>query len=232
MVRLFSITFHKNILKFIRSMDKNCIFIYLLCMFKLKIYRLKSKLVYSISPFSKIPYAIMLAIVIWGLATGEAGWTAFPIIIGLICLIGTLYAEAWTFDSEKQEIVSYFGVFPIMKRNRYSYNDVDSLRIKHFIRGISADDEKRLASEMADHAADSKKRKHGQKPMMIFSLCLAGTDKNVPIEVIEENKSSGRTESDAVVIASYTGLHLEVDRPRDSGPRMSIRDIPKGFNKR
>lgn len=213
-------------------MDINCIFIYLLCMFKLKIFKLKTKLAYATSPWAKIPYLILSIILIWGLFSGEGPFSIFGLIIFLVCLAGLLYVELWTFDNNTRKVTSYFGIFPIVRRKTYDYDSIEALQITHFTRGVLPQKEAEYQAEAENHAQDNKKRKRGTKPMTVFELALQDDPKTVAIEIIEESKSGGRTEADATKIALYTQLHLKIDRPQQKGPTLKISDLPRGFNKR
>lgn len=213
-------------------MDIYCIFIYYLCMFKLKLYRFRNKLLFSVSILSKIPYLILIGVFIWGFFFETGNISVLAVILAFICLLGCFYTEHWTFDSKKEEICSYFGVFPIIKKHHYPFSSIGSIEIRHFIRGMLSEDEEKMKREMEDHASDNKKRRRGQKPMIVLGLNLTENGRFIPIEIIEESKSGGRTENEAVTISTYCKLHLIVDRPIDKGPTISVKDLPRGFNKR
>lgn len=198
--------------------------------FKLKILSRRSRLVYAASPLGRLLYAALLGLLIWGFSTQGGPFSAVAIVLAAICLLGVLYVEVWVFDKERGVATSYFGVAPWIRRSVYPFSDIDRLAISHFIKGVAPAEEER-PSQAAGGDSPAKRRRLGRKPMLTFALHLK-SGAAVPIEIIEEGRSAGRTEADAREIAAYANLELVFDRPSDSGPVLSVSDIPRGFDKR
>ncbi|MDD4012350.1 MAG: hypothetical protein PHI83_09400 [Sphaerochaetaceae bacterium] len=184
-------------------------------MLKLRIRIKGSKLHYSIPLWGKLPYALIVAVVVYGLFLD---WEAplLPIIFGTLSLIGLLYRESWVFDNERRTITGLFGIGPLVKRQVVSYDEVSMLQITHFLRGTMNDEAQEKDS----------KRKGRKKPIICFSAKLR-SDEEVKIEIIEESKSAGRTEQAARAIGAFTNLDYQADREPESGPRMNVTDLPK-----
>ncbi|MGP1419279.1 MAG: hypothetical protein ACTTJZ_05675, partial [Sphaerochaetaceae bacterium] len=123
------------------------------------------------------------------------------------------------------------GIYPFVKRRRFLYSEISALHIRHFTKGILPEGST-VQEKHESNAEEDKKRRRGQKRMLSFSMELADGSRDIAIEIIEESKSGGRTENEAAVIAAYCGFSLDADRPGDTGPRLSMRDIPTGFWKR
>lgn len=193
--------------------------------FKLRILSRGPSLVYAASPLGKVLYLALLALLVWGMATQGGPFPVAAAVIAALCLAGVLYVEVWVFDSAAGEVRSFFGVWPFVRRSVHRFSDVECLSISHFTKGVSP------AQEGHEAGGPPPRRRAGRRPMLTFALRLSG-GAEVPIEIIEEGRSAGRTEADARAIAGLTGLRLVVDRPRDAGPLLRVSDIPRGFDKR
>lgn len=196
-------------------------------MFKLRISKKNDILYYKPSILAKIPYAILLTILIWGAITELSSLSILAWFLALLSLVGVLYVETWVFDNKNQVIISKFGIYPFIKKRSFNYNEVESIQINHFIRGLSEAMEEKQTNEETDHSTDNKKRKRGQKPMVVLEFDTQTEATKIQIEIIEESKSGGRTEAAAQAISLHTSLPLNIDRPRDMGPTMKLRDLPK-----
>lgn len=204
-------------------------------MFKLRIFKTGTRLLYRVSPWMRLPYIFLIGILCWGLATSPQAFSWLAAVIMMLCIVGSLYVESWEFNNSAGTVISSFGIYPFVKRRRFLYSEISALHIRHFTKGILP--ERNTAQEKhGSNAEEDKKRRRGQKRMLSFSIELAdgssGGSRDIAIEIIEESKSGGRTENEAAIIAAYCGFSLDADRPGDTGPRLSIRDIPTGFWKR
>ncbi|TVQ39107.1 MAG: hypothetical protein EA384_07540 [Spirochaetaceae bacterium] len=64
-------------------------------------------------------------------------WAAFhggdvyplPAVMGIICLVAGLYNERWAFDRNAGQVVSYVGLFPIVRRRVYDLQSVTAVRV-------------------------------------------------------------------------------------------------------
>lgn len=182
----------------------------------------------------RLPYIFLMGILSWGLATSPQAFSWLAAVIMALCIVGSLYMESWEFNNSAGTVISSFGIYPFVKRRRFLYSEISALHIRHFTKGILP--ERNTAQEKhGSNAEEDKKRRRGQKRMLSFSMELAdgsGGSRDIAIEIIEESKSGGRTENEAAIIAAYCGFSLDADRPGDTDPRLSIRDIPTGFWKR
>lgn len=185
-------------------------------MLKLKLRIINKKMVYRISNYARIPFAVFSFFLLWEMIINNSGLAFFPILVLVIALAGTFYRESWTFDNEKQTVTSIWGFFIFVKKDIYKYDDIANLDISHFIKG-------KLNSDFRETVKPNKK---GKKAMLVFSIAMKDTDKH-DIEILPESRSAGKTEEVAQSISSFTGLGLKIDRPRDMGTKFNLRDISK-----
>lgn len=147
-------------------------------------------------------------------------FAVLPSIVALIAFIGGLYRENWTFDTEKQEVRSVFGVGPFVKKETITFSEIDRFEISHFVKGMS------------DIAVTKPKSfRPGRKAYLTFSIVLIPSDpeteseKRHDIEIIPESTSAGRTESNARSVASFCNINLIIDRERDIDPAYNPRSL-------
>ncbi len=168
---------------------------------------------YSVSlGFSLSCWAFALFL-LWGLVINVADGVSLLsmwhlILLFLFSLTGALFRDSWTFDSEKGEVRSFYGVGPFGKSETIPFCEIANLRLEHFVRGSS------------DKDAKPTKR---FKAMMVFSLSLKD-ESSRDIEIIPERASGGRTEAAIQAISAVSGLALYVDRPRDMDLHVGLRD--------
>jgi len=131
------------------------------------------------------------------------------VLLFFFSLTGALFRDSWTFDTERGEVRSFYGVGFFGKRETIPFSEVSHLRLEHFVRG-STD-------------KDAKTNKRRFRAMVVFTLSLKDESAR-DIEIIPEKTSGGRTESAIQAIASVSGLSLYVDRPRDMDLQVGLRD--------
>ena len=135
----------------------------------------------------------------------------FPILLLVIGIIGLGYRESWVFTPSDGTISYTFGIYHLVRKKRYSVDDVERLEITHFVRG-------KLPAEA--HA-----RARGRnKAMVVFSLHMKD-DSVKDIEIIPERTSGGHTEAAAQVLADIMHLPYHADREPDTLQQVSVRDL-------
>lgn len=166
-------------------------------MFKLRIRKKVSTILYTASDLFRIPFALLLAAVLWTvLGSGERPGVLM-IITALVGAVGMLYVETWTFDREKRTAVSVNGVWPILFRRTYPFESIAALSVRHYSHSVA--DSGQVPGERG-------------RTMIAFSLCLK-SGKQVPVELMSAWTRIGQTARDAAVIADFCGLDFSVDPP-------------------
>ncbi len=174
----------------------------------------KEGISYSVSlGFSLSCWAFTLFL-LWGLVINVGDGVALLsmwhlILLFLFSLTGALFRDSWAFDSEREEVRSFYGVGPFGKSETIPFSEISHLSLEHFVRG-STD-------------KDAKPTKRRFKAMLVFSLSLKD-ESSRDIEIIPERTSGGRTESSVQAISAVSGLSLYVDRPRDMDLHVGLRD--------
>ncbi len=168
--------------------------------------RKRERLLYRASSVRKMVYAVLLLFLLWGTIVTlsdpfSKGSLAIPLFCILLCIAGISYRESWSFEPGKQRVVSLFGFGPLVKRTTFSYGEIKTLSLSHFVKGDAKE------SAKAD-------RKRYKKSMVVFSL-VTKDDGEHTIEIIPERTSQGKTEDAAKAISSFSMLPLEIDRPID-----------------
>lgn len=137
---------------------------------------------------------------------------AIPLLLSLLALIGVLYRDYYYFDKEKGEIHKVFGVYPFVSNQITSIENVQRVEVTHFTKGSYSNDPK------------LKKKGRSYRAQISFALRLKN-DCLVTIEVIDEKKSGGFTESAALKISNYLEVDYFQDRERDLDTDVRIRDL-------
>lgn len=166
-------------------------------MFKLRIRKKVSTILYTASDLFRIPFALLVAAVVWtALGSGERPGVLM-IITALVGAVGMLYVETWTFDREKRTAVSVNGVWPFLVRRTYTFDSIESLSVRHY-------------SHQSNETGEIQAGRG--RTMIAFSLCLK-SGKQVPVELMTAWARIGQTARDAAVIADFCGLDFNVDPP-------------------
>lgn len=174
----------------------------------------KNGISYSVSlTFSLACWALTLFL-LWGLALNVTEGVSLLsmwhiILLFLFSLMGAIFRDSWDFDTESQEVRSFYGFGPFGKKETIAFSDVSHLSLEHFVRG-STD-------------KDAKPTKRRFRAMMVFSLNL-NDESSRDIEIIPERTSGGRTEAALQAIAAVSGLPLSIDRARDMDLDVGLRD--------
>ncbi|MGP1419685.1 MAG: hypothetical protein ACTTJZ_07780, partial [Sphaerochaetaceae bacterium] len=67
-------------------------------MFKLRILKTGTRLLYRVSPWMRLPYIFLMAILSWGLAANPHAFSWLAAVIMMLCIAGSLYVESWEFN--------------------------------------------------------------------------------------------------------------------------------------
>ena len=193
-------------------------------MLKLKITVHKNSLYYKLPIYSRIPYVILLSVILWGLVKDFQSINFIIAFLFIISYVGLFYTESWCFDNDKKKIISKGGVFPFVKTKEYDYSTIEKLDITHFYKGET----EALKEEVKDRNA-RQERKRQRKAMLVFSLYYLDGRNPTKIEIIEEHTSAGRTENAAVRISHFTGIALNQDRETNQGPDLKIKNLQKNM---
>ena len=135
-------------------------------------------------------------------------WTIyglFPVAVIVILSISLLYRDSWIFDNKSREIIFVWGFGPFIKKEKWSYDEIERIEVTHFIKGISETSEKQVAS-------------FRHRTQVVLSIRL-NKDEKKDLEIMGEKKSGGKLERNASWLSGFTGLALFVDRPRDRKSR-------------
>ncbi len=176
--------------------------------------RTKEGISYSVSWVFTLSCWAFTLFLFWGLALySREGVSIISmwhiVLLFLFSLLGATFRDTWVFDTEVNEVRSFYGFGPFGKRETISFKEVSHLSLEHFVRGST------------DKDAKPTRRKF--KAMIVFTLCLKDESAR-DIEIIPENTSGGRTESAIQAISAVSGLPLYVDRPRDLDLLVGLRD--------
>ena len=137
-------------------------------------------------------------------------WTTlgiFPVIVIIVFALCLLYRDSWIFDNEERRVVYIWGIGPFVKRESWSYDDIERIEVTHFIKGIPETSEKQVSSW-----------KHRAQVVLAVRF---DRDTKKDLEIMGEKKSGGKLERNASWLSGFTGLALFVDRPRET--KTSIR---------
>ena len=193
-------------------------------MLKLKITVHRNSLYYKLPIYSRIPYVILLSILLWGIIKDFQNVNFIIVFLFIISYVGLFYTESWCFDNSKKKIFSKFGVFPFVKTKEYEYSSIEKLDITHFYKGET------VAFNGIPKERNSRQEKRRQrKAMLVFSMFHIDGSEPTKIEIIEEHTSSGRTENAAVRISSFTGIGLNQDRETTEGPDLKMKNLQKNM---
>ncbi|MFA6844991.1 MAG: hypothetical protein WCR02_04635 [Sphaerochaetaceae bacterium] len=184
-------------------------------MIRLSTRKTKQGIKYKVNLGFTVFCGAILAFLLWGLALNLSegmplSSLKIPLAMALASVFGVLYRETWSFFPEERKVVSVFGFGPFVKKESFSYEDIQRLELTHFIKG-----------SYDDKAKPNRKRR---KAVVVFSLRLSEEETRT-IEVVPEYTSAGRTESAAQALCAVSGLSLYVDRPRDMDMNVSLREM-------
>lgn len=84
-----------------------------------------------------------------------------PVMITIILIVTALYEESWSFDSEKKEVISRFGLLFLNRKTVVTFNKIEKFQIEGFVRGS-------MTEKPEDD--DSKKKKLFQTEYFKLSL--------------------------------------------------------------
>ncbi|AEC02413.1 hypothetical protein [Parasphaerochaeta coccoides] len=135
-----------------------------------------------------------------------------PLFILFLSLCGALYVEKWIFSPVSENIISYFGIWPVVRRRIIPCADIRKVVVRHFRKGTMKT------------GPDAPKRRWGNAPMVVLSL-ETFQDGKIDIEIISERVSGGRTEQTGRIISELCGLPFDMDRPYDQETQTTLRDI-------
>lgn len=162
--------------------------------------------IYRIPWWSRVPYALFALLLLFGLISSsqEGGLkttSIVPLLLLLVGVAGLSYRESWLFDSDKRSVTSIFGFAWFVRREVFSYDQLEAVEVTHFVRGRAQGEERAQPARRL-------------KAMVIFSLALQdGTKRD--IEIVTERSSGGRTEATARLLAGQMNLAYRADRPYD-----------------
>lgn len=136
----------------------------------------------------------------------------FPLFLEILALIGMLHVDEWIFDKSEGLITYRIGILPFVKKKTILLKSVKKIELSHFVKGSYLNDE------------SLKKKNKVYRSQVALSLVLDNDDK-VDIEIIDEKKSGGRTESQALRICDYLDLPFTQDRARDLDLDVGFKDL-------
>jgi hypothetical protein len=135
-----------------------------------------------------------------------------PLLILALALVGILYRDYYVVDNREGKVHKVFGVFPFTSDEVTPIDDLRRVEVTHFVKGTYSND------------PNLKKKGRAYRAQLSFGLRLKN-DNLIVIEVIDEKKSGGFTETAALKISEYLGVEYFQDRARDLDTDVRIRDL-------
>jgi hypothetical protein len=135
-----------------------------------------------------------------------------PLFILALALVGLLYRDYYVVDNIEGKIHKIFGVLPFTSDEVTLVDDLKRVEVTHFVKGTYSND------------PNLKKKGRSYRAQISFNLRLKD-DSLVVIEVIDEKKSGGFTETAALKVSEYLGVEFFQDRERDLDTDVRIRDL-------
>lgn len=135
-----------------------------------------------------------------------------PLFILIVALIGLLYRDYYILDSKSNKVHKMFGVLPFISDEAINIEDIRRVEVTHFTKGSFNSD------------PNLKKKNRSYRAQISFGLRLKN-DELFIIEVIDEKKSGGYSESAALKFSEYLNVEYFQDRERDLDTNVRIRDL-------
>lgn len=176
-----------------------------------------SKLIYRTGMMAKLICLVYFIFFSWQIflhiSEGERVSTMIiPIIISLISLMGLLYRDYFVFDNKLLIVKKVFGIYPFISSQIINVQDIDKVEVTHFTKGSFNND------------PNFTKKGRAYRAQLSLSLRLKD-ETEVLIEIIDEKKSGGYSESAALKISQYLGVQYYQDRARDLDIKVGFKDL-------
>lgn len=113
-----------------------------------------------------IPLYTRIIILFFALAVAstfalDPGFALLPFIITIILLVTALYEEYWSFDGDKKEVISRFGLVILSRKTVVNFKQIEKIQLEGFVRG---------SLTQKPEADDTKKKKFFQTEYFKLSL--------------------------------------------------------------
>ena len=172
-------------------------------------YELRKKgdgvITYTLGTGVRIICAIFALVLLLGIvgafrAEGFAPSALLPILLCIMLFLVPFYRDEWRFDNNKREALCVYGLGPLSSKRIFAYDDIDAIEIHHFHKGIA-------------DGSSSIKPSWRHKEMAALRIRLSGDVlETVNIEVVPARRQGLKLERTANMLASATGLALEIDK--------------------
>jgi hypothetical protein len=177
----------------------------------------KGKIFYKTGLLSKIFCVLYFLFFAWQimlhLIEGESLRSMLvPLFILVLALVGILYRDYFVIDNKEGKVHKVFGVLPFTSDEVTLIDNIRRVEVTHFVKGSYSND------------PNLKKQGRTYRAQISFGFRLKD-DSLVVIEVIDEKKSGGFTESAALKVSEYLGVEHFQDRERDLDTNVRIRDL-------
>ena len=171
------------------------------------------KLIYSIPIWYRILMSIMLITIILSLIISEQtiffGWIIFVIV-----LIGLIYFERWSFDSNKNIITYTRGFYPFLRNTILHFEDLEDIRIEYIIKSAvpgtkeERDSIERISNPQKDTASYDQKSKN-KKVFALLRLIIDSKDGQKYLLDTTNGRRAVKIKQIAETIGNYCGIQVK-----------------------